>query len=239
VVERPALAGVTTFISSTPLVVGRLSLDQDAAHHASVKRLAVGDEVSLTDGFGLRASGRVAAVTKRALEIDVDDPQLVQRPAAIHLYAPVADRDRMLMLAEKATELGIQSWRPVSFKRSKSVSPRGEGEAFERKVRVRMVNALEQSGGAWLPEMFPQVDVTSLLGLGGTCLALDQGGAPIADARFNTEVHLLVGPEGGMEAQELALLQSAGWNAVSLGSTVLRFETAGIAAIAVARALLR
>ena len=55
-------------------------------------------------------------------------------------------------LAEKVTELGVTSWRPVVWRRSKSVSPRGEGPTFQGKVRGRMTSALIQSGSGWLPD---------------------------------------------------------------------------------------
>ena len=59
----------------------------------------------------------------------------------------------MLWLAEKCTELGATSWRPIEWRRSASVSPRGSGPAFQARLEGRMISALTQSGGAWLPEV--------------------------------------------------------------------------------------
>src|SRR5205085_10727821 len=85
-------------------------------------------------------------VLARLLDLEVMAP-----PAEVHLLVPIADRDRMLWLAEKSAELGLSSWRPIRYHRSGSVSPRGEGDAFAAKVHARMLAALEQSCGAWLP----------------------------------------------------------------------------------------
>jgi 16S rRNA (uracil1498-N3)-methyltransferase len=149
----------------------------------------------------------------------------------------------MLWLAEKATELGVASWQAVRFHRSHSVSPRGEGPAFAAKVRARMVSALEQSGGAWLPTVLADVDVESIRAESDTVhLVLDASGPPIVNVVGERSGDggsvILVGPEGGIEGTELAALTAAGWRVASLGATTLRFETAGIAAIAVLRATL-
>ena len=135
-----------------------VELDEAAAHHAHVKRLAAGDVVRLTSGNGRRALGTLAEVGKRRLsvEINIAAVESVAPPVPVALLAPVGDRDRMLMLAEKCVELGLSAWRPVVYHRSRSVSPRGEGEAFREKLRLRMVAALEQSGGAWLPDISPE-----------------------------------------------------------------------------------
>ena len=102
-----------------------------------------------------------------------------------------------------------------------------------------MISALEQSGGAWLPEMHPEIEPGQLEApRGAIALVLDQGGAPIlsALATATSDVAIALGPEGGLEQEELRLLATRGWRSVRLTSTTLRFETAGIAAIAVARA---
>jgi hypothetical protein len=100
-------------------------------------------------------------IRRTSIDVATDAVRTVKRPTPIHFRAPVADRERMLWLAEKATELGVATWQAVRFRRSASVSPRGEGAAFHEKVRARMVSALEQSGGAWLPELMADTTVES------------------------------------------------------------------------------
>jgi 16S rRNA (uracil1498-N3)-methyltransferase len=117
------------------------------------------------------------------------------------------------------------------------VSPRGDGDAFERKARARMISALEQSGGAWLPviEAVREVDATVPRGSG---FALERGTFALGKAIKRGPVSLAVGPEGGFEPDELKSLVAAGWATAALGDVTLRFETAAVAAIAIARSLI-
>ena len=240
--ERDDRPPVGTFFVESPLTPGATAtLGEQAAHHARVKRLSAGDVVQLTDGAGHLAIGTISEIRRTSIEVATDVVRAVLRPAPIHLCAPVADRERMLWLAEKATELGVATWQAVRFRRSASVSPRGEGAAFHDKVRARMVSALEQSGGAWLPELMADTTVGELsVESDHVPIVLDSGGAPLASLvapmSSESEPVLLVGPEGGIEPQELSALIDAGWRTASLASTMLRFETAGVAGIAVVRA---
>jgi 16S rRNA (uracil1498-N3)-methyltransferase len=152
----------------------------------------------------------------------------------------VADRERMLWLAEKVTELGVTSWRPVVWRRSKSVSPRGEGPTFQAKIRARMTAALIQSGGGWLPDVFPESPIDRAISAApqGTRLILAKDGEPIVGMTMNTPITIALGPEGGMEPEERDTFERAGFRPVKLGESTLRFETAGVAAIAIAAATL-
>ena len=223
----------------------RVSLGEGAAHHATVKRLAPGDVVRLTSGDGRRIHGNIAVLARRQLEIDCDPASIetVSPLPHVTLWAPVGDRDRMLTLAEKAVELGASAWRSVAYRRSRSVSPRGEGAAFMEKLRLRMIAALEQSAGAWLPVIEPEADVETVLAsaIGGHAVLLDGLGQPIFDVLRDAHAPLVLacGPEGGLEPGERASFVDRGWRAASLGRNVLRFETAGIAGLTLARALLR
>jgi 16S rRNA (uracil1498-N3)-methyltransferase len=223
----------------------RVVLDEGPARHASVKRLAVGDPVRLTSGDGRRVHGTIALLTRERLEVDCDHAslELVPAPPHVSLWAPVGDRDRMLLLAEKAVELGASSWRSMVYRRSRSVAPRGEGAAFRDKLRARMTAALEQSGGAWLPTIEPESNSLDAIasGIHGHAILLDTFGAPIVDVLADVHEPLVIacGPEGGLEPAERAAFADKGWRAASLGPNVLRFETAGIAGLTLARALLR
>ncbi len=243
--DREGLAaGLPQFVAPEPFAVGTLcTLDESAARHMRVLRLEAGAPVGVRDGFGQVAAGKLVRVTKSMAQIEIGEVVRVVPPPEVHLLVPVADRERMLWLAEKACELACTSWRPVLWRRSRSVSPRGEGMNFQSKVRARMEGALAQSEGAWLPQLFPEVTLDrALLGApSGTRLVLDPTGAPLAGPGaqpFAAPVVMAVGPEGGMEPDELAVLHEAGFRPVRLSSTVLRFETAAIAALAIARTLL-
>jgi 16S rRNA (uracil1498-N3)-methyltransferase len=102
-----------------------------------------------------------------------------------------------------------------------------------------MIGALEQSFSAWLPRILPETTPANVETGRAAKLVLDVGGEPIVEALAvrDPSFAILVGPEGGLEADELATLVANGWRPVSLGSSTLRFETAVVAAIAVIRAV--
>jgi 16S rRNA (uracil1498-N3)-methyltransferase len=242
VVERADRPAVGTF--HAPGAWGAVvELDEAAARHAMVKRLATGDPVRLSSGDGRRASGVIAELGKRQLRIDVvaDSIETTPAPPYLELWAPVGDRERMLLLAEKAVELGASAWRPIVYRRSRSVSPRGEGDGFRGKVRLRMIGALEQSGAAWLPALHAEMELDAALegppDLTG--ILLDPAGDPLISLhdRLRAPVAIALGPEGGLEEDERSRYAAAGWRAASIGANVLRFETAGIAALALVRSL--
>jgi len=240
-VERRDPSGLAVFVTEEPPIEGVTSvLGEDAAHHLRVRRIDVGAVVGLRDGAGHVAEGTLVRLAKSAAHVEVSAVTLVAPPRPVHLLVPVADRDRMLWLAEKAAELACTSWRPVLWHRSRSVSPRGEGVTFLAKVQARMRSALAQSQGAWLPQLFPEAtpDRAALAAPEGTRLVLDVGGVGLTGARAPTlreAVTIAVGPEGGFEPQERDALVAAGFQPVSLGGTILRFETAAVVALGIVR----
>jgi 16S rRNA (uracil1498-N3)-methyltransferase len=240
-VERDSRSIVGTFFSAMPFAAGEIvALSEAAAHHARVKRLEVGDAIRLTDGMGLIAIAELASIKKNNADALVRDVERLPMHAPIHLRVPVGDRDRMLWLAEKATELGVTTWQSVRFRRSMSVSPRGEGAAFGEKIRARMISALEQSGGAWLPTLLPDADLDTIATPSDSArFLLDISGEPLLhDARLSTaaEPVIMFGPEGGLDPLERDTLVEAGWRPSRVATNTLRFETAGIAALAAVRA---
>ncbi len=238
-----------TFVTDEPFSApSTVTLGEDESHHMRVRRLEPGVRVRLLDGHGTRGEGTLTQLAKRHATVSVDVAASIEPPAPIHLLLPVADRDRMLWLAEKATELGVASWRPVLYRRSRHVSPRGEGTTFQQKALARMKAALGQSGGAWLPATYPDATVESAIAARpeGVAVVLDAGGEPLLAHLLAQRaaltglggVTIAVGPEGGLEAPELEALQAGGFHPVALGASILRFETAAIAGVAAVRAAL-
>ncbi|HKS07797.1 MAG TPA: RsmE family RNA methyltransferase [Gemmatimonadaceae bacterium] len=226
------------FAARTTVTVG-----EDAARHMRVLRLGPGAPVTLLDGDGERASGTLQTLGKHSATVAVDAVEPVAPLPAVHALVPIADRDRMLWLAEKSAELSLTSWRPVLWSRSRSVTPRGDSPSFHAKVRARMCAAIEQSGNAWLPTLYPTAPLERAIAAlpPGTRVVLDGSGSPMRDAlrAVSAEsVVLAIGPEGGLDDDELTALDGAGFVRASLGAMTLRFETAAIVALANARAAL-
>jgi 16S rRNA (uracil1498-N3)-methyltransferase len=244
-----------TFVTTEPFAAGRqVTLGEDEAHHMRVRRLDIGTRVMLLDGQGVRGAGALVRLAKRNATIEVETVESEPAPRAVHLLLPIADKDRMLWLAEKAAELGATSWRPVQFRRSRSVAAKGEGTMFTQKVAARMVSALEQSGSAWMPALYPESPVDRAVAAApeGVRVVLDGGGESLArldallrlspeaaddDAAPASPVIIAVGPEGGIEEDEMQQFTEAGFARVSIGTTILRFETAAIAALGIVRSL--
>ncbi|MEP6905386.1 MAG: RsmE family RNA methyltransferase [Gemmatimonadales bacterium] len=240
-VERFDQTVVATFFSSDPFLAGgHVSLGDDAAQHARVIRIGPGERVALRDGAGCAASGVLARMTKRSLTVDVDNVWEIPAPAPVHMLVPIADRDRMLMLAEKATELGATSWRPVAWRRSKSVEGRGEGPTFVGRIRSRMISALAQSGGGWLPEIHPSASVPRAIAAApeGSRILLDASSAEtMMSLNLGFPLVIALGPEGGLADDERQQMIDGGFTPVRIAPAVLRFETAGVAALAIAMAV--
>ena len=238
-VERDHRPGVAHFFCSEPLLSsGALVLGEDAAHHARVRRLAVGAPVTVRDGTGATASGTLVRLAKQHLELEIEAPRCPPPLPVVHLMVPVADKERMLLVAEKATELGVSSWRPVLWRRSRSVAGRGEGSMFAQKVEARMIGALLQSEGAWLPQRFTESNAEraiAALPADGTRLLLDPEGDPIGAVPMTEPVVLAVGPEGGLETDETQRLVEAGFRRVSIAGGILRMETASIVGLGIVR----
>jgi len=241
-VERNDRAAAVTFFSSDTFIPGTsVGLGEDAAQHARVIRIGAGEPVELRNGSGLGARGILARVAKRSLSVEVSDTWEIPSLPPVHMLVPVADRERMLYLAEKVTELSGTSWRPVMWRRSRSVGPAGDGPAFHSRLKGRMIAALTQSRGGWLPEVYPAAPLSRAIAAApeGSRVLLDAGAEnSLLSLELNGPVSIALGPEGGLDAKERDEMIEGGFTPASLVGGTLRFETAGIAALAIVRAML-
>lgn len=237
------------FHCPVPLATGdTLVLPPGAARHVQVLRLQPGDTITLFNGSHQGHGGEFEATVTRMgrsdVEVNVGVYNAIERDAArrVHLVVGMPANDRMDWLVEKATELGVASIQPLMTERSVL---RLSGERADKKQahwQSVAIAACEQCGlnrvpvvhhvltlSQWVKTQMPSVSARFLLSLREGSQALQTAMATSAvDAE---SVTFLSGPEGGLsEAEELLALQH-GFAPVSLGSRVLRSETAALTAL--------
>ncbi|AZS36902.1 Ribosomal RNA small subunit methyltransferase E [Microbacterium lemovicicum] len=224
-----------------------VTLSGTEAHHAAVvRRVRVGEEVTLGDGRGAWLRGTCESVSPREVVVRVAERTDAAAPAPrIVLVQALAKGDRDELAVQAATELGVDAI--VPWRAARSVSRWDAAKAEKGRTRWATIarEAAKQAHRAWLPEVEP-VETTSGLtarAAASRMLVLEPT-AELAltgvelDAADTLDVVLVVGPEGGIDPSELAALRAAGAQEVRLGDTVLRTSTAGPAAIAVVSAAL-
>lgn len=237
---------ISRFYCPLPLEAGRtITLPPEAAHHAlRVLRLRAGDELVVFDGLGGEYPGRVTETAPK-LRLALSACREIERETtlALTLAQALPSGDKMDWVVQKAVELGVQTIQPLEAKRS---VVRLAGERAEKRRnhwQQVAVSACEQSGRNRLPTIGTVLDLPHYLaqpaGENETRLLLSpQAGDRLsALPRPQGGVTLLIGPEGGLDAEEEAAARSVGFSAVSLGPRILRSETAGLAAMAAMLAL--
>jgi 16S rRNA (uracil1498-N3)-methyltransferase len=215
-----------------------LALPEAAAHHAiRVARLSVGDALTLFDGSGGEWAATIARVDRRGAAARLERHYPVEResPLAITLAQCVAASDAMDYAVRKATELGARAIQPLASARS---APRPDGARADRRRahwRQVAIAACEQCGRNRLPEVRPQITLAAWLDEwngGGIVLDPRADGGIASLAAPAGPIAVLIGPEGGLDADEIERAKRAGFVAMRLGPRTLRTETAGAAVIA-------
>lgn len=215
---------------------------QNADHLVRVLRARVGQQFEIATPEGVRLGEIIEIQPERVVFSTKTISNLPDRrhSAKIRLYLAVFKFDRFEWAVEKCTELGVSSIVPIIASRT---DPHLASAALKRVERWRRVahEAAQQSRRSEIPEIAaPEKLDKSLLGAPGQRIVLAESEREqrLADLLEGaSELSLAVGPEGGWTESELLLFSQAQWASASLGPTILRAETAAIAALAVAQAL--
>jgi 16S rRNA (uracil1498-N3)-methyltransferase len=227
-------------VATDRLVVGHVTVDGPEGHHAAtVTRLAVGDDVILVDGHGRRGEGQVGAAGRHTVEVDVsrvvDEPP--PRPRLVVVQAlPKGDRGEVAV--ETMTEVGVDEVVPWAAARCVTRWREGRGEKALARWRTSARTAAKQARRARFPvvsELAGIRDVADLVGHAAAAAVLHEDAVETLSSLQPPaagDVVVVVGPEGGITPQELAVLVDAGATAYRMGPTVLRTSTAGTAALA-------
>lgn len=221
----------------------RAALTGDHARHlAQVLRAQVGQEFDISTGAEVRR-GRISGVYADRVEFELGEVVAHPNESAIAVAISVFKFDRMEWAIEKCTELGVERIIPVIAGRTESHLAAAASKRVERWRRIAR-QATEQSRRISPPDISAPVKFDDLVTVAADArIVLAEAEAELllknAARPSSGGVLLAFGPEGGWKPQELAAFRRAGWTVASLGDTILRTETAVIAAAAITASILQ
>jgi 16S rRNA (uracil1498-N3)-methyltransferase len=223
----------------------RCEIDGNAANHITrVLRLRNGDELTVFDGRGGEYAARIDIIRKDTVLIDVRDHRALTRESPLHLTLAqgISRGERMDLVIQKATELGVTRIAPLLTERTVVKLDATQAERKLQHWQGILIAACEQCGRNTLPKLdapttlrefvrnAPATDTRVLLSPEGTIRVREL--APV------TNLTVLIGPEGGLTEDEQNAAVKAGFERVRLGPRILRTETAALAALATLQAQL-
>ncbi|MGD1023982.1 MAG: RsmE family RNA methyltransferase [Candidatus Sulfotelmatobacter sp.] len=216
---------------------------EHADHLVRVLRARVGEDFDIATGQAVRR-GRITSATQDRVEFDLAEDIAAPASIEITLVLAIFKFDRMEWAIEKCTELGVSRMIPVIARRTDSHFAAASMNRVERWQRIAR-QAAEQSRRTAPPEIAAPIKLSDVLNPTQALrivLAESEEQTLLRDVLKShasaSEIILAVGPEGGWTEDELQSFQQAGWISASLGNTILRSETAAIAATAVVVATL-
>ena len=240
------------FYDGTLMDKGGVALDKEESHHISkVLRLKPGDEIELFDGTGRLYQAEIAEIGKRALVEMVSE--IVMEPTLqvpLWVYQGDLKGGKMDQIVQKCTELGVHRF--TSF-----VSDRSQGRVDSQRRKRRsdrwhklMVGACKQCKRLRFMELGEELNFSALVSSSDLsdervrkliCYENEEA-QTLGSLNWSVEnfskVCLIVGPEGGFSREEIDLSKQYGWQPVSLGSLILRAETATLASVSITQFLL-
>ncbi|CAN5158296.1 16S rRNA (uracil(1498)-N(3))-methyltransferase [soil metagenome] len=218
------------FYTDQPLLTGEFTLDGPEAHHlATVRRFELGDAVTLFNGDGLDYPASILALNKKSVTLSIATGVAVDRELAhkITLAVAMPKGDRGEFLVEKLTELGVSRFVPLITERT-VVSPK---ESRVEKLQRIVIEASKQCGRNKLMTVEQPVKWSEFLRREHPAARYVMHTTETTQSLQSAgECIIAVGPEGGYTAGEVQSAIESGWQAASLGKTILRVETAAIAA---------
>lgn len=236
-VEQPLAAG------------GSLALPAQAARHvARVLRLAPGDALVLFDGRGGEYEAVIDTVRRDSATVRVGAHHAIEResPLTVTLLQGVARGEKMDLILQKATELGVAAVAPVLSARSSVRLDARSAARRQQHWQAIVAGACEQCGRNRLPPVMAPSPHAAALALAPPGLKLllepDEHSPALSTLlssmrKLPSAVTLLIGPEGGFDPAELQQARQAGFQCCTLGPRILRTETAGLAALAALQTL--
>ncbi len=222
---------------------GRAALiGHHADHLVRVLRARVGQEFDIVADAVVRR-GRIVRISENRVEFELGEVTPAAEMADLTLLLSIFKFDRFEWAIEKCTELGVKKIIPVIARRTDAHLASASAKRVERWRRMAVQSA-EQSRRTAPPEILEPMKLQEALNVPGKLrivLSESEQQTRLRDlfaGREDAEAALAIGPEGGWTEDELQLFAREGWTSASLGATILRAETAAMAATALALSLL-
>lgn len=220
-----------------------LSLPESVSRQiARVLRLKNGETIVLLDGLGLESKAVLTNISETHCQVIIEPKERVTTEPTVHLSMVLAltQREKFEWMLQKCTEIGVTSFRPFVSSRTLVQKPEEAEEKRERWEKI-VQEAAEQSHRGKIPDLMPATRfkevVTNIYSENALKLILweeelNVSLKPLLQKYRGRNAIVLIGPEGGLSAEEVALAREAGFQPVSLGKRILRMETAAITAAA-------
>ncbi|WP_289142249.1 16S rRNA (uracil(1498)-N(3))-methyltransferase [uncultured Brevibacillus sp.] len=212
-------------------------IGDDVHHIVNVMRARVGEEILVSDGAGKTVRAKLVSLSPKEVKADVvevlgDESEL---PIRVTIGQGLPKGEKMEWILQKGTELGAYSFFPFSSERTiVKLDAKKEAKKLERWRKI-VKEAAEQSHRAVLPELLSPVSFREALQAASSytkcAIAYEKEGSTtlhqvLEDMSVDDSLLVLVGPEGGFSADEVAQAEKMGFLTVSLGPRILRTETA-------------
>ncbi len=215
-------------------------IGEDVNHIKNVLRRTVGDEITLCDGNGFFYKCSICELSNQGIKTKILEQKeaTTELPGRVYLFQGLPKKDKMELIIQKAVELGVYEVIPVSTKFcvAKIEDDKKEKKKKERWQTISMT-AAKQSGRGMIPSIHSLISFKEAIAI---MKELDVGLMPYENAKGMIEskkqveeaakqksIGIIIGPEGGFSEEEVAFAREAGIKPVTLGSRILRTETAG------------
>jgi len=231
------------FYHSNPLDLNQIIiLDEFSSHHAlRVMRVKVDDYLILFNGDGFEYRGRVSDINKKTINIEIlsKEKNNNESPININLFQSISSNEKMDMVIQKATELGVSSIQPIFT--SRSTVKLSLDRIKKRLIHWRQVSisACGQSGRSKIPTIKSPIGFNRFVeGISTNSLNLllhpdNSKESSNLPNKYSGDINIFIGPEGGFSQDEVLLLKKQNCINIQLGSRILRTETAPLAIIAI------
>ena len=231
------------FYHSNPLGLNQIiTLDEFASHHAlRVMRVKVDDFLILFNGDGFDYKGRVSDINKKTINVEIlsKEKNNNESPININLFQSISSNEKMDMVIQKATELGVSSIQPIFT--SRSTIKLSLDRTKKRLIHWKQVSisACEQSGRSKIPTIKSPIGFDQISeGIKTNSLNLLLHPDNLEESsnlpnEYSGDINIFIGPEGGFSQDEALLLKKQNCINIQLGPRILRTETAPLAIIAI------